>query len=121
MCVCVYVFVCAHACLHTCVLQNAQHSHFMRKICYANPLNYHHHHHHQNQNASVCVCVCVCVCLCVCVCVCVFQGRVQQLSKTQPLVEEMQTKIHSLEDAKGWLERRLKETEVPGPTQWNPS
>ena len=65
--------------------------------------------------------LCVSVCLCVCVCVCVFQGRVQQLSKTQPLVEEMQTKIHSLEDAKGWLERRLKETEVPGPTQWNPS
>ena len=56
-----------------------------------------------------------------CVRVCVFQSRVQQLSKTEPLVEEMQTKIRSLEDAKGWLERRLKETEVPSPAKWNPS
>ena len=40
------------------------------------------------------------------------QARVQQLSKAQPLMEEMQTKLRSLEDTKGWLERRLKETEV---------
>ena len=59
--------------------------------------------------------------MCARVCVCVFQSRVQQLSKTEPLVEEMQTKIRSLEDAKGWLERRLKETEVPSPAKWNPS
>ncbi|XP_076468922.1 GRIP1-associated protein 1-like [Babylonia areolata] len=39
------------------------------------------------------------------------ESRVKELSKAQPLIEEMQGKVRSLEDAKGWLERRLKETE----------
>lgn len=39
------------------------------------------------------------------------EARVQELSKTQPLLEELNGKLRSLEDAKGWLERRLKETE----------
>ncbi|KAK7102934.1 GRIP1-associated protein 1-like [Littorina saxatilis] len=39
------------------------------------------------------------------------EDRVAELSKTQPLLEELQNKVRSLEDTKGWLERRLTETE----------
>ncbi|PVD24800.1 hypothetical protein C0Q70_15286 [Pomacea canaliculata] len=37
--------------------------------------------------------------------------RLQESSKQVLLIEELQSKIHALEDAKGWLERSLKETE----------
>ena len=33
------------------------------------------------------------------------QAKVGELSKAAPLVEELQTKLRSLEDTKGWLER----------------
>nr|KAG5708432.1 hypothetical protein BaRGS_026159 [Batillaria attramentaria] len=39
-------------------------------------------------------------------------AKLEELSKAQPLLEELNSKVRSLEDAKGWLERRLKETEA---------
>ncbi|KAL8611201.1 hypothetical protein ACOMHN_013632 [Nucella lapillus] len=39
------------------------------------------------------------------------EGRVKELSKAQPVMEDLQNKVKSLEKSKGWLERHLKETE----------
>ena len=41
-----------------------------------------------------------------------FQTRSSELDKQKELVDELRSKITSLEEGKGWLERRLAETEV---------
>lgn len=40
------------------------------------------------------------------------QKKVNELSKHVPVIDELNAKLHSLEDTKGWLERRLTEVEV---------
>lgn len=40
------------------------------------------------------------------------QARTRELENLQHTVEELQAKVHSMDGAKGWFERRLKETEV---------
>ncbi|CAG5124703.1 unnamed protein product [Candidula unifasciata] len=37
--------------------------------------------------------------------------KISELSKQLPVIDELSRKVHSLEDTKGWLERRLKEIE----------
>ena len=42
----------------------------------------------------------------------VLKTKNADLEKLKGLIEELQIKITSLEESKGWLERRLEETEV---------
>lgn len=41
-----------------------------------------------------------------------FQARTRELENLQHTVEELQAQVHSMDGAKGWFERRLKEAEV---------
>lgn len=41
-----------------------------------------------------------------------FQVRTRELENLQHTVEELQAQVHSMDGAKGWFERRLKEAEV---------
>lgn len=41
-----------------------------------------------------------------------FQARTRELETLQHTVEELQAQVHSMDGAKGWFERRLKEAEV---------
>jgi hypothetical protein len=41
-----------------------------------------------------------------------FQARTRELENLQQMVEELQAQVHSMDGAKGWFERRLKEAEV---------
>lgn len=43
--------------------------------------------------------------------VCRFQARTRELENLQQTVEELQAQVHSMDGAKGWFERRLKEAE----------
>ena len=47
-----------------------------------------------------------------------FQNRSSELDKQKELVDELRSKITSLEEGKGWLERRLAETEVRLINEW---
>ena len=40
------------------------------------------------------------------------QARTRELETLQQTVEELQAQVHSMDGAKGWFERRLKEAEV---------
>lgn len=40
-----------------------------------------------------------------------FQARTRELENLQHTVEELQAQVHSMDGAKGWFERRLKEAE----------
>lgn len=42
----------------------------------------------------------------------IFQKKVTELEKIKTQFEELKQQVQSLDEAKGWLERRLKETEV---------
>jgi len=42
----------------------------------------------------------------------IFQKRVTELEKIKTQFEDSKQQVQSLDEAKGWLERRLKETEV---------
>lgn len=44
------------------------------------------------------------------------QARTRELESLQQTVEELQAQVHSMDGAKGWFERRLKEAEV----SWGP-
>lgn len=46
------------------------------------------------------------------ICFVSFQARAKELEGLQPRVEELLSQVQSMEGAKGWFERRLKEAEV---------
>jgi hypothetical protein len=42
----------------------------------------------------------------------IFQKRVTELEKIKTQFEDLKQQVQGLDETKGWLERRLKETEV---------
>lgn len=51
-------------------------------------------------------------------CSALLQARTRELETLQQTVEELQAQVHSMDGAKGWFERRLKEAEVSWCRGW---